>query len=310
MGSAIIPGGARRNFDSFFRDIDTDNDWCRPIAHVEYSVQLYFPEYEVQPILNIAIRAARSAGAHIVRQMERADSLNVTAKGHNDFVTEVDRRAEEIIIDSIRKAYPDHGVLAEESGQHGGDENVWIIDPLDGTTNFLHNFPHFAVSVAFQHRSQIVHGVIFDPVRQELFTASRGEGAQLDNRRIRVSRRSNLDSALLGTGFPFRELSNLDSYMSTLQTFLPNCAGIRRAGSAALDLAYVAAGRLDGFWEFGLQRWDIAAGALLIHEAGGLVSDPFGGESYLDSGDIVAANPKIAKKMLQKLHPYFSAQKP
>ncbi len=263
----------------------------------------------MQPILNIAIRAARSAGAHIVRQMERVDSLNVTAKGHNDFVSEVDRRAEQIIIDTIRKAHPEHGILAEESGQQGGDENVWIIDPLDGTTNFLHNFPHFAVSIALQHRSQINHAVIFDPVRQELFTASRGEGAQLDNRRIRVSRRSNLESALLGTGFPFRELSNLDAYLSTLQAFLPGCAGIRRAGSAALDLAYVAAGRLDGFWEFGLKRWDMAAGALLILEAGGFVSDALGGESYLDKGDIVAGNPKIAKKMLQTLHPLIAGKK-
>ena len=257
----------------------------------------------MQPILNIAIRAARSAGALIVRQMERVDSLNITAKGRNDFVTEVDQRAEQIIIDTIHKAYPDHGILAEESGEQGGGEIIWIIDPLDGTTNFLHNFPHFAISIAVQHKSQTTQAVVFDPVRQELFTASRGEGAQLDNYRIRVSRKSDLDSALLGTGFPFREMSNLDLYISTLRALLPNCAGIRRAGSAALDLAYVAAGRLDGFWEFGLRRWDIAAGALLIHEAGGFVSDPAGGESYLESGDIIAGNPKIAKKMLQKIHP-------
>lgn len=243
-----------------------------------------------------------------MRQLERVDSLNVTAKGRNDFVTEVDHQAEQIIIDAIHKAYPNHGILAEESGTQGGDEFVWIIDPLDGTTNFLHGFPHFAVSIAVQHRSQIVHGVIFDPGRQELFTASRGEGAQLDNRRIRVSRRSNLDSALLGTGFPFRELSNLDGYMTTLQAFLPVCAGIRRAGSAALDLAYVAAGRLDGFWEFGLKRWDIAAGALLILEAGGFVSDAHGGASYLENGDIVAGNPKIAKRMLQTLHPLVAGK--
>lgn len=263
----------------------------------------------MQPLVNIAIRAARSAGALIVRQLERVDSLNVTAKGRNDFVSEVDHRAEQIIIDAIHKVHPDHGILAEESGSSGGDEFVWIIDPLDGTTNFLHNFPHFAVSIAIQHRSQIVHGVIFDPVRQELFTASRGEGAQLDNRRIRVSRRSDLDSALLGTGFPFRELSSVDDYFSTLRAFMPRCAGIRRAGSAALDLAYVAAGRLDGFWEFGLKKWDMAAGALLILEAGGFVCDAGGGESYLDKGDIVAGNPKIAKKMLQTLHPLVANDK-
>lgn len=284
--------------------------WTDRREPVQYAASRAILEPDLQPILNIAIRAARSAGALIVRQLERVDSLNVTAKGRNDFVTEVDHRAEQIIIDTIHKAYPDHGILAEESGQQGGDEFVWIIDPLDGTTNFLHNFPHFAISIAVEHRSQTVHGVIFDPVRQELFTASRGDGAQLDNRRIRVSRKSDLATALLGTGFPFRELSHLDGYLSTLRAFMPNCAGIRRAGSAALDLAYVAAGRLDGFWEFGLKRWDIAAGALIIHEAGGFVSDPMGGESYLACGDIVAGNPKIAKKMLQTLHPLVTGGKP
>jgi myo-inositol-1(or 4)-monophosphatase len=286
-----------------------DRLWTGRSQPVQYAATRASPETQVQPILNIAIRAARSAGALIVRQLERADSLDVTTKGRNDFVTEVDQRSEQIIIDTIRKAYPDHGILAEESGRRGGGEYLWIIDPLDGTTNFLHNFPHFAVSIAFQHRSQIVQAVIFDPIRQELFTASRGEGAQLDNRRIRVSRKSDLDTALLGTGFPFRELSNLKAYLSTLEAFLPKCAGIRRAGSAALDLAYVAAGRLDGFWEFGLKPWDIAAGALLIHEAGGFVSDPVGGESYLDCGDIVAGSPKIAKKMLQILHPLVADKK-
>lgn len=283
-----------------------DRLWTCPGRPVQYAAPRARLDKDVQPILNIAIRAARSAGALIVRQLERVDSLNVTAKGRNDFVTEVDQRAEQIIIDVIHKAYPDHGILAEESGQRSGDETVWIIDPLDGTTNFLHNFPHFAVSIAVEHRSRLVQAVVFDPIRQELFTASRGEGAQLDNRRIRVSKKTSMDSALLGTGFPFRELSGLDDYLSTLQAFMPNCAGIRRAGSAALDLAYVAAGRLDGFWEFGLKRWDLAAGVLLIHEAGGFVSDPFGGESYLDCGDIVAGNPKIAKKMLQMLHPLVS----
>lgn len=255
------------------------------------------------PLLNIAIRAARAAGALIVRQMERVDTLNVGVKGRNDFVSEVDERAERIIIDTIHKAYPDHGILAEESGAHSGNEYVWIIDPLDGTTNFLHNFPHFAVSIAVEHKSNIIHGVVFDPVRQELFTASRGGGAQLDSRRIRVGRRPDLEGALLGTGFPFREIASLDGYLKTLRGFLPRCAGVRRAGSAALDLAYVAAGRLDGFWEFGLSRWDIAAGVLLVHEAGGLVSDPEGGEGYLESGDIIAGNPKITKKMLQTLRP-------
>ncbi len=291
-------------------ELDAQRLWTCPGQPVQYAAPCPSLETELQPLLNIAIRAARSAGALIVRQLERVDSLNVTAKGRNDFVTEVDRRAEQIIIDTILKAYPGHGILAEESGHRGGNEYVWIIDPLDGTTNFLHKFPHFSVSIAVQHRSRIVHGVIFDPIRQELFTASRGEGAQLDSRRIRVSRRSDFDSALLGTGFPFRELSDLESYLSTLRLFMANCAGIRRAGSAALDLAYVAAGRLDGFWEFDLKPWDIAAGALLILEAGGFVSDACGGESYLDKGNIVAGNPKIAKKMLQMLHPLVAGNKP
>jgi myo-inositol-1(or 4)-monophosphatase len=239
----------------------------------------------------------------IVRQLDRVDTLNITSKGRNDFVSEVDRQAEQIIIETIRKAYPDHGILAEESGAQGGDEFVWVIDPLDGTTNFLHNFPHFAVSIALQHKSKILHGVVFDPLRQELFTASRGDGAQLDNRKIRVSRKTELDGALLGTGFPFREFANVDQYLATLRAFIPQCAGIRRAGSAALDLAYVAAGRLDGFWEFGLKRWDVAAGILLIQEAGGMVADPDGGESALERGDVVAGNPHILKAMLTALKP-------
>ena len=302
----MIPGTVRFEPRFFAEWFGSGGLWTGAYEPVQYAARLAAPETDVQPILNIAIRAARSAGALIVRQLERVDALSVTAKGRNDFVTEVDQRAEQIIIDTIHKAYPGHGILAEESGQRSGDDYIWIIDPLDGTTNFLHSFPHFAVSIAVEHRAQIVHGVIFDPIRQELFTASRGDGAQLDNRKIRVSSKSNLDNALLGTGFPFRELSDVDGYLSMLKAFIPNCAGIRRAGSAALDLAYVAAGRLDGFWELGLQRWDIAAGALIIHEAGGFVSDPAGGESYLESGDIVAANPKIAKKMLQTLHPFVS----
>lgn len=257
----------------------------------------------MQPILNIAIRAARAAGAVIVRQLERVDTLNVTAKSRNDFVSDVDKRAEQIIIETIHRAYPEHGILAEESGEQAGNEFVWIIDPLDGTTNFLHGFPQFAVSIGVRNRDRLAHGVVFDPLRQELFTASRGEGAQLDNKKIRVSRRKDLEGALLGTGFPFRELSTLEDFLDSLRAFIPECAGIRRAGSAALDLAYVAAGRLDGFWEFGLSPWDMAAGALLIQEAGGMVSDPLGGEAYLDTGNIVAGNPRIAKIMLQTLHP-------
>lgn len=255
----------------------------------------------MQPILNIAIRAARTAGSVIVRQLDRIDSLEVKEKSRNDFVSEVDKRAEEIIIDTIHKAYPDHGILAEESGSQSGNEFVWIIDPLDGTTNFLHGFPQFAVSIAVQRKSRIEHGVVFDPLRQELFTASRGEGAQLDNRKIRVSRRSDLGAALLGTGFPFRNMATLDRFLDSLRAFIPRSAGVRRAGSAALDLAYVAAGRLDGFWEFGLSPWDMAAGALIIREAGGMVTDADGGDGFLDSGNIVAGNPQVLKAMLKTL---------
>ena len=282
--------------------------WSKPILPLQYTAHFPVRQTHVQPILNIAVRAARSAGAMIVRQLDRVDALNVTSKGRNDFVSEVDQRAEQIIIETIRKAYPDHGILAEESGAQGDDEFVWIIDPLDGTTNFLHNFPHFSVSIALQHKSRILHGVVFDPLRQELFTASRGDGAQLNDRKIRVGRKTELDGALLGTGFPFREFANLDQYLATLSAFMPHCAGIRRAGSAALDLAYVATGRLDGFWEFGLNRWDIAAGALLIQEAGGLVSDPLGGEDYLKTGNIVAGNAKITKQMLKTLHPILTSR--
>ena len=255
----------------------------------------------VHPILNIAIRAARAASSLIVRQLDRVDALNVVEKSRNDFVSEVDQRAESIIIDTIRKAYPDHGILAEESGRQAGSEFVWIIDPLDGTTNFLHGFPQFAVSIAVRHKNRIEHGVVFDPLRQELFTASRGEGAQLDNRKIRVSRRGDLEGALLGTGFPFRNLETLDEFLESLRAFIPKCAGVRRAGAAALDLAYVAAGRLDGFWEFGLSPWDMAAGALIIKEAGGIVTDPDGGEDFLEKGDIVAGNPRVLKAMLKVL---------
>lgn len=264
----------------------------------------------MQPILNIAIRAARAAGSVIVRQLDRVDALNVVEKSKNDFVSEVDKRAEEIIIDTVYKAYPDHGIFAEESGEKSGNDYVWIIDPLDGTTNFLHGFPQFAVSIAVSHKDRIEHGVVFDPLRQELFTASRGEGAQLDNRKIRVGRRTELDGALLGTGFPFRNLAKLDEFLDTLRAFIPQCAGVRRAGSAALDLAYVAAGRLDGFWEFGLSPWDMAAGALIIKEAGGIVSDPLGGEAYLETGNIVAGNPRITKRMLQILNPVLARSKP
>ncbi|HET8552145.1 MAG TPA: inositol monophosphatase family protein [Gammaproteobacteria bacterium] len=254
------------------------------------------------PLLNIAVHAARRAGDLIVRHVDRLDNLNVEAKGHNDFVSEVDRLAERDIIETIHRNHPDHAILAEESGRDEADsEYVWVIDPLDGTTNFLHGFPVFAVSIALKVRGRLEHGVIYDPMRQELFTASRGGGAQLDGKRIRVGNRRALDGSLIGTGFPFRNLDHLDGYFSMLNTVIRRTAGARRAGAAALDLAYVAAGRLDGFFELGLKEWDVAAGTLLIQEAGGLVGAPDGGAEVTGEGDIMAANPRLFKAMAQAL---------
>ena len=252
----------------------------------------------MKPTLNIAITAARAAGQIILRNYAHVDQLRPQTKQYNDFVSEVDQMAEQEIIATIRKAYPSHAILAEESGEHSGDEFQWIIDPLDGTTNFLHGFPQFSVSIALKHEKKLEVGVVYDPFKEELFAAERGGGATLNNRRIRVSKRTHLEGALLGTGFPYREGQDLDGYLRTLRKILEQTTGIRRAGSAALDLAYVANGRLDGFWEFDLNAWDIAAGVLLIQEAGGLVSDTQGGHSYLESGDLVCANPKLFKTLL------------
>jgi len=259
----------------------------------------------MHPILTIATNAARRAGNIILRHMDQVQGLTITSKGKNDFVTEVDRQAEAEIIQVIRKAYPDHGILAEEGGHQQGDEYLWIIDPLDGTTNFLHGFPQFAVSIALSCRGIINQAVVYDPLRNELFTASRGTGALCNSKRMRVSKTRGLDSALLGTGFPFKQPQHLDSYLSMFKSLLPQTTGIRRAGAAALDLAYVAAGRLDGFWEIGLQRWDMAAGALLIQEAGGMVSDFSGGNTYLDNGNIVCGNPKIFQAILKDLQAHL-----
>jgi myo-inositol-1(or 4)-monophosphatase len=264
----------------------------------------------MQPLLNIAVRAARKAGEVIVRGMNRVHRLDIRTKGQNDFVTEIDTQAELEIIDIIRKHYPGHAVLAEESGHSGStdqDEFVWIIDPLDGTTNFLHGFPQFAVSIGVQRRGRMEHGVVYDPLRQELFTASRGEGAQLDGKRIRVSPHVGLDRALIGTGFPYRtNLSWIDDYMAMLKAVTQATAGIRRAGAAALDLAYVAAGRLDGFWELGLSPWDTAAGTLLITESGGMVGTLTGAE-YKQHGDILAGTPKVYAPLLEALAPHLPA---
>ena len=261
----------------------------------------------MHPIINIATKAARNGGNVIMRHIDRIDTLTVSSKQENDFVSEVDRMAEQEIINTLQQAYPNYGILAEESGEQiGKEEYQWIIDPLDGTTNFLHGFPQFGISIALAHKGRIEHGVIYDPVRQELFTASRGAGAQMNNRKLRVSRRTGLTGSLLGTGFPYKDFEALDVYMNTFKALVPNCAGVRRAGAACLDLAYVAAGRLDGFWEFGLGPWDMAAGALMVREAGGMVSDLTGGDGFMESGDIVAASARAHDPMLEVLRPHVS----
>jgi myo-inositol-1(or 4)-monophosphatase len=260
----------------------------------------------MHPMINIAVRAARNAGNVLLRYYDRLDSLTVTTKGQNEFVSEVDRAAEQVIIKTLRDAYPNHAILAEESGRSDGNEFQWVIDPLDGTTNYLHGFPQFSVSIALKHKGVLEHGVIYDPLREELFTASRGSGALLNDRRLRVSSCKGLTGALIGTGFPYRDQSHLDAYMGMFRDLIKDTAGLRRPGSAALDLAYVAAGRLDGFWELGLAEWDIAAGALIIQEAGGAVSDIQGGERYLESGNMIAGGIKTHTAILKTITPHLT----
>ncbi len=252
-------------------------------------------------MLNIAVRAARKAGS-IINRAALAGGLNVRSKRAKDYVTQIDHAAEEAIIEVVRKAYPEHGFLAEESGASAAEaEYVWIIDPIDGTTNFIHGFPQYCTSIGIRHRGALAHAVVYDPVANELFTASKGRGAFLNDRRIRVTPLTKLGEALVGTGFPFKELDRLDLYMRQLHKMMQTCSGVRRAGAAALDLAYVACGRLDAFWELGLAPWDMAAGALLIQEAGGLVGDLKGDQTYMESGDIVAATPKVFTSLLEAL---------
>jgi myo-inositol-1(or 4)-monophosphatase len=260
----------------------------------------------MHPMLNTAVKAARRAGNIINRATRNLDVVAVKEKAANDFVSEVDREAERAIISTLHEAYPGHAILAEESGASGTSEYRWIIDPLDGTTNFLHGFPHYAVSIALEHRGVVTQGVIYDPGRNDLFTASRGRGAFLNDTRLRVSKRSQLKPSIIGTGFPFKELAHLDPYMRMLVDIMKGTAGVRRAGSATLDLAYVAAGRLDGFWELGLSRWDIAAGSLLITEAGGLVGDLEGNDTWMETGNIVAATPKVFVELLKVIGPHLT----
>jgi myo-inositol-1(or 4)-monophosphatase len=257
----------------------------------------------MHPLLNTAVKAARRAGSIINRASLDRGGLQVRAKGKNDFVTQVDKAAEDAIIQILRQAYPDHAILAEESGltETKKAEYRWIIDPLDGTTNFIHGFPQYCVSIAVQHRGATAHGVVYDPTRNELFTASKGAGAFVDDRRMRVTKCEQLKDALVGTGFPFKEVARLTAYMRQLRTVMTSSSGVRRAGAAALDLAYVACGRMDAFWEMGLSSWDMAAGALMIQEAGGLVGDLEGEEGFLDKGEIAAATPKVFPQLLAAL---------
>ncbi len=263
----------------------------------------------MHPVINIATRAARAAGSIQRRYQGHLDALTISQKSDNDFVSEVDRASEQVIIETLRKAYPDHAILAEESGQHSGNEFEWVIDPLDGTTNYLYAIPQFSVSIALRRRGVLEHAVVYDPMRDEMFTASQGAGATCNGRRLRVTARKNLTGALIGTGIPFRDQRHLDTYLAMLRDIITaNSAGIRRPGSAALDLAWVAAGRYDGFWELGLSPWDFAAGALLVREAGGVVSDLAGGDLYFESGNLVAANVKLHRVLVETLKPHLHAQ--
>jgi myo-inositol-1(or 4)-monophosphatase len=262
----------------------------------------------LHPMLNVAIKAARTAGTIINRAALDVESVRVTAKQTNDFVTEIDQKAEEAIIDTLLSAYPDHGILAEESGEKagkfGGADHVWIIDPIDGTTNFIHGFPVYCVSIALAVKGKLEQAVIYDPSRNDLFCATKGRGAYLNERRIRVAKRTHLRDTLLSTGFPFRPGDEMKPFLAMLGDVMPRCAGVRRHGSAALDLAYVAAGFSDGFFEKGLSPWDMAAGALLVTEAGGLVGNFTGESDFLHQGECLAANPKIYGQLVNVIGKY------
>lgn len=260
----------------------------------------------MHPMLNIAVKAARRAGNLIYRSADKIDHLTITKKSHADFVSEVDRAAEQAIIQTLLEAYPSHAILAEESGAQGDSEFVWIIDPLDGTTNFLHGFPQFSVSIALQHKGIITQAVVYDPVRNELFTATRGSGAFLNDKRLRVTKRLHLADSLIGTGFPYTKFEHMDAYLGIFKDLIQQTAGLRRPGSAALDLAWMAAGRYDGFFETGLHVWDIAAGTLLITEAGGMISDLHGSDTFLKTGHVCAGNPDIHPQLLKVIAPHLT----
>ncbi|NQZ82347.1 MAG: inositol-1-monophosphatase [Colwellia sp.] len=261
----------------------------------------------MHPMLNIGVRAARSAGKVIIRAFEQLDKVEIESKGTNDFVTSVDISAEEAIVETIQKSYPNHTIIGEECGLIQGSDNdfQWIIDPLDGTTNFLKGIPHFAVSIALRVKGKLDQAIIYDPIRGELFTASRGKGAQLNSSRIRVKNHKELNGTIIATGFPFKHKQHTNAYLEMFKTLFTKASDMRRAGSAALDLAYVAAGRVDGFFEIGLKPWDTAAGELMVIEAGGLVTDFVGGHNQMNSGNIVAASPRLLKEILKNIRPHL-----
>ena len=256
-----------------------------------------------RPAVNVAVRAARAAGAVIIRYLTRVEGLAVEEKARHDYVSEVDRMAEAEIVRELRRAFPDHAVLGEETGMTGKSDKVWVVDPLDGTHNYLRGFPHFCVSIGFRDHGDLVHAVIYDPLRDELFTASKGDGAFLNDRRMRVSKRETLDGALLATGFPYRQREHIDPQLAMTRALLREAEDIRRTGSAALDLAYVAANRLDGYFEIGLKPWDMAAGCLLVREAGGKFCDFSGRDGVPDSGNLVAGNHYITGAIVKTIAP-------
>ncbi|ELP5900442.1 inositol-1-monophosphatase [Vibrio vulnificus] len=257
----------------------------------------------MHPMLNIAIRAARKAGNHIAKSLENVEKIESTLKGTNDFVTNVDKEAETIIIDTIKSSYPEHCIVAEENGLiNGKDKDVqWIIDPLDGTTNFVKGLPHFAVSIAVRIKGKTEVACVYDPMLNELFTAQRGAGAQLNNARIRVKQPKDLQGAIIATGFPFKQKQHSESYFKIMSAMFVEVADFRRAGSAALDLCYVAAGRVDGYFELGLKPWDIAAGELIAREAGAIITDFAGGTDYIKSGNVVASSARGVKSLLKHI---------
>jgi myo-inositol-1(or 4)-monophosphatase len=260
--------------------------------------------FMARPAVNVAVRAARAAGSIILRYMNRVEHLAVEEKSRHDYVTEVDRLAEAEIVRELKRAYPAHAILGEETGASGKSDKVWIVDPLDGTHNYLRGFPHFSVSIGFMDHGDLVHAVVYDPMRDELFTASKGDGAFVNDRRMRVTKRETLEGALLGTGFPYRQRQHLEAQLNMTRALLTEAEDIRRTGSAALDLAYVAAGRMDGYFELGLKPWDMAAGCLLVREAGGQFADFAGATGMPANGNLVAGNHHLVQAIVKTIEPF------